>query len=59
MVAFSLFLKFAAHRYHEVYCWAHHPDHNISPEQFYRRAGNASFGILLVVAAAVFFHLAQ
>ena len=53
LVAFSYFLQFAARRYHSVYGWAHQAGRNISPEQFYQSANNATYTILLVVVAAI------
>ena len=55
LVAFSLFLSFAAKRYHSIYGWAHRPEHNISPEQFRQTANLANNAILLVVAVAIYF----
>jgi len=55
LVSFSLFLVFVAKRYHSVYGWAHQPNRNISPEQFYRSANNANNAILIVVAISIFF----
>ena len=55
LVIFASFLVFVAKRYHSVYGWAHQPNRNVSPEQFYQSANYANNAILLVVAITIFF----